>query len=166
MYCCCPFPLPTIIVEASSILGARMAGPSGRGRGGAHQTASYCVRPYEFVLASSRLRFFVHFLAFHIRILQHPRCVPYGTQVPKMDHPRIRKLSILRYPSLHFGLWPPSVGHWLSPTRTSFFTILKNKRARVSLTLRLICGYLLRSLLTFLTFILLNITGRLNVQLI
>ena len=40
------------------------------------------------------------------------------------------------------------------------------KRARVSLTLRLICGYLLRSLLPFLTFILWNITGRLNVQLI
>ena len=44
--------------------------------------------------------------------------------------------------------------------------LLRNKRARVSLTLRLICGYLLRSLLPFLTFILLNITGRLNVPLI
>ena len=40
-----------------------------------------------------------------------------------------------------------------------------NKRARVSLTLRLICGYLLRSLLPFLAFILWNITGCLNVQL-
>ena len=35
-----------------------------------------------------------------------------------------------------------------------------NKRARVSLTLRLICGYFLRSLLPFLTFLLWNITGR------
>ena len=37
------------------------------------------------------------------------------------------------------------------------------KRARVSLTLRLMCGYFLRSLLPFLTFILWNINGRLNV---
>ena len=36
----------------------------------------------------------------------------------------------------------------------------------MSLTLRLICGYLLRSLLPFLTFILWNITGRLNVHII
>ena len=42
----------------------------------------------------------------------------------------------------------------------------KYKRARVSLTLRLICGYFLRSLLPFLTFILWNITGLLNIQLI
>ena len=41
-----------------------------------------------------------------------------------------------------------------------------NKRARVSLTLRLICGYVLRSLLPFLKFILWNITGRLNVELL
>ena len=46
------------------------------------------------------------------------------------------------------------------------FSGMVNKRARVPLTLRLICGYLLRSLLPFLTFILWNITGRLNVQLI
>ena len=36
-----------------------------------------------------------------------------------------------------------------------------HKRARVSLTLRLICVYVLRSLLPFLTFISWNITGRL-----
>ena len=38
--------------------------------------------------------------------------------------------------------------------------VVNYKRARVSLPLRLICGYFLRSLLSFLTFLLWNITGR------
>ena len=47
----------------------------------------------------------------------------------------------------------------LGPTRRRNYYNILNKRARVSLTLRLICGYLLRSLLPFLTFLLWNITG-------
>ena len=45
----------------------------------------------------------------------------------------------------------------------STYTRSFKRATRVSLTLRLICGYLLRSLLPFLTFLLWNITGRLNV---
>ena len=69
----------------------------------------------------------------------------------------------LRGEDIAFAMCVLWLRQWLRPCGSTAFAA---KRARVSLTLRLICGYLLRSLLPFLKFLLWNITGRLNVQLI